>query len=132
MPPILVPSSAKHIATAILLIAKSRNYLFKASNWSTGKRCSYCSRLTIKTLEQFQNVRLFTCLNNKLFSYVLEILNHDGLWENKKLLYKNQRFNWIKSIHWCRLINVGRLAGLDYLTCLTIIPKKENIVGGPG
>ena len=35
----------------------------------------------------------------KLFSDVLEILNSDGLWENKKLSDENQRFDWIKSIH---------------------------------
>ena len=35
----------------------------------------------------------------KLFSHVLEISNYDGLWENKRLLDKNQRFDWIKSIH---------------------------------
>ena len=38
----------------------------------------------------------------KLFSNVLEILNYDGLWENKKLLDENQRFEWIKS----RLFNI--------------------------
>ena len=32
------------------------------------------------------NVRLFTYLNNKLFSHELKILNYDGLWENKKIL----------------------------------------------
>ena len=31
------------------------------------------------------NVRLFTYLNNKLFSHELKILNYDGLWENKKI-----------------------------------------------
>ena len=41
------------------------------------------------------NVRLFTYLNNKVFSYELKILNYDGLWENKKLLDENQRF-WKK------------------------------------
>ena len=30
-------------------------------------------------------VRLFTYLNNKLFSHELKILNYDGLWENKKI-----------------------------------------------
>ena len=30
------------------------------------------------------NVRLFTYLNNKLFSHEFKILNYDGLWENKK------------------------------------------------
>ena len=35
----------------------------------------------------------------KLFSDVLEILNYDGLWGNKKLSDENQRFDWIKSIH---------------------------------
>ena len=34
-------------------------------------------------------------LQHKLF----KILNYDGLWENKKLLDENQRFDWIKSIH---------------------------------
>ena len=35
----------------------------------------------------------------KLSSDVLEILNYDGLWENKELSDENQRFDWIKSIH---------------------------------
>ena len=35
----------------------------------------------------------------KLFSHVLEILNFDGLRENKKLSDENERFDWIKLIH---------------------------------
>ena len=38
---------------------------------------------------------------------MLKILNYDGLWENKKLSDENQRFDWIKLIHWYRLINIG-------------------------
>ena len=53
------------------------------------------------------NVRLFTCLNNKLFSHELKILNYDGLWENKKLPDENQRFDWIKSFYRYRLVNIG-------------------------
>ena len=53
------------------------------------------------------NVRLFTYLNNKLFSHELKILNYDGLWENKKFSDENQRFDWIKSIHVYRLVNIG-------------------------
>ena len=72
MPPILVPSSAKHITTQILVIAKlnetedfiltdffsvissvpTRNYLSKVSNWNTRVRCENCSRLRMKTLER--------------------------------------------------------------------------------
>ena len=75
MPPILVSSFAKRIATQILVIAKlnrrkdftftlevlfvissvpAMNYLFKVSNWSTRIRCENCSRLRMKTLERCQ------------------------------------------------------------------------------
>ena len=49
----------------------------------------------------------------KLFSHVLKILNYDGLWENEKLSDENQRFYWIKSIHWHRLVNIDSLADID-------------------
>ena len=49
----------------------------------------------------------------KLFSRVLKILNYDGLWENKKLSDENQRFDWIKSIPWYQLVNIGWLADID-------------------
>ena len=48
-------------------------------------------------------------LQHKLF----KILNYDGLWENKKLLDENQRFDWIKSIHWYGLVNIGCFADMD-------------------
>ena len=75
MPPILVPSSAKRIATQIFVSAKSKgrkdfilrgfvcdvirpytrnNYLFKDSNWNTRIKCEKCSRLRMKTLERCQ------------------------------------------------------------------------------
>ena len=64
---------------------------------------------------------------------MLKILNHDGLRENRKLLNENQRFDWIKSIHWYRLVNIGWLADIDLsdsmlddLTCLTVILDNEN------
>ena len=60
------------------------------------------------------NVRLFTYLNNKLFSHELKILNCDGLWENKKIPDENQRFDWIKLIgHGYRLVNIGWLADIN-------------------
>ena len=34
-------------------------------------------------------------------------MNYDRLWENEKLSDENQRFYWIKSIHWYRLANVA-------------------------
>ena len=49
----------------------------------------------------------------KLFSHLLKILNYDGLWENKKLAHENQRFDWIKLIHWYRLVNIGWLADTE-------------------
>ena len=64
MPPSLVPSSAKRIATQILVIAKlngrkdfilrvffvvlfiaAKNYLFKVSNLGTRSRCESCSSI---------------------------------------------------------------------------------------
>ena len=63
-------------------------------------------------------------------------LNYDGLWENKKFSDENQCFDWIKSIYWYRLVNNGWLADislwLDDFTCLTMIRKNENTVGGLG
>ena len=73
MPPILVSSSVKCIASQISVIAKLNGKkiivrgfvcdiirpckelfkdLFKVSNWSTRIRCENCSRLRIKTLER--------------------------------------------------------------------------------
>ena len=70
MLPILVPSSAKRIASQILVIVKSngrkdfilrvsfsfvpaRNYLFKVSNLSTRIRCESCSILRMSMLTIF-------------------------------------------------------------------------------
>ena len=47
------------------------------------------------------------------FSHKLKILNYDGLWENKKVLYENQRFDWIKSIHEYQLIIIGWLTDIN-------------------
>ena len=71
MPPTFVPSSAKRIATQMLVILKlngrkdfilidflcdiihpSKNCMFKVSNWSTRIRCENFSRLRMKTLER--------------------------------------------------------------------------------
>ena len=43
----------------------------------------------------------------------LKKLNYDRFWENKKLSDENQRFDWIKSIHWYELVNIGWLAYID-------------------
>ena len=59
------------------------------------------------------NVTLLTYLNNEIFSHELKILNYDELWENKKILDENQRFDWIKSIHGYRLVNIGWLADIN-------------------
>ena len=34
--------------------------------------------------------------------------------KTKKLSDENQRFDWIKSIHWYQLVNIGRLADIDW------------------
>ena len=39
-------------ALFVISSVPARNYLFKASNWSTRKRCQECSRLRIKELER--------------------------------------------------------------------------------
>ena len=62
--------------------------------------------------------KLFTYLNNKLFSPELKILNYDGLWENKKISDVNQRFHWIKSIHVYRLVNIGWLDDINLLNSI--------------
>ena len=60
MPPILVPSSAKHIATQILVIAKlnGRKYFILKRRI----RCGNCSRLKMKTLERCQWRRSSACI----------------------------------------------------------------------
>ena len=47
------------------------------------------------------------------FSHVLKILNFDGLWENKELSDENQRFDYMKSIHLYRSVNISWLADID-------------------
>ena len=59
------------------------------------------------------NARLFTYLNKKLFSHKFKILNYDGLWENKKNPGENHHFDWIKSIHGYRLVNIGWPADIN-------------------
>ena len=80
------------------------------------------------------NVKLLTCLNNKLFSYELKILNYDGLWENKKFSDENQRFDWIKPIHWYWLVNINWLADIDLFKSMIWLVKSrlKDAVGGPG
>ena len=94
MPPILVPSSAKRIATQILIIAKlnckklvlealfvissvpARKYLFKVSNWSARIRCENYSRLRMKTLERCQwrhsSVFIVNCKDILIFVLIVE------------------------------------------------------------
>ena len=49
----------------------------------------------------------------------------------KKFSDENQRSDSIKSINWYRLVNmVESLIQLDDLTCLTIIHKNKNTIGG--
>ena len=75
---------------------------------------SKAPKLPLTTLRRYcTDVRLFTYLNNKPFSYVLKIFNYDGLWENKKIPDKNQRFDWIKSIHRYRFVNIGWLSDIN-------------------
>ena len=89
------------------------------------QNCFYFVKLPLTVSECFNtNVTLFTWIT-KLFSRVLKILNYDGLWENKKLADENQRFHWIKSIHWYRLVNIGWLADINLLD---YISKNENTV----
>ena len=45
-------------------------------------------------------------------------MNYDGLWENKKFSHENQRFDWIRSIHWYLLVNTGWLADIDMFTSM--------------
>ena len=77
------------------------------------------------------NVRLFTCLNNKLFSLELKILNYDdGKTKNSRM--KNNVSigqNWFMDIDW--LILVDSLTSVCFtqcLTCLTIICNNKNTV----
>ena len=59
------------------------------------------------------NARLFTYLNNRLFLHESKIWNYDGLCVNKKIPDENQRFDWIKSIHGYRLLNIGWFADIN-------------------
>ena len=95
MLPIFVRSSAKHIATQILVIVKLNgrkdffwetlfvmssvpigNYLFKVSNWNTRTRCENCSRLRMNTLEQCQwrrsSVFIVNCTHISNFLLIIE------------------------------------------------------------
>ena len=63
-------------------------------------------------------LKLFTYLIKKLFSHEWKLLNYDGLWENKKIPDENQRFDWIKSIHGYRLVNIGWLADINLLNSM--------------
>ena len=111
MPPILVSSFAKRIATQILVIAKlnrrkdftftlevlfvisrvpAMNYLFKVSNWSTRIRCENCSRLRMKTLERCQwrhsSVFIVNCEHISSFVQIAEFEQANVCWvhiENK-------------------------------------------------
>ena len=47
------------------------------------------------------------------FLHELKTLNYDGLWENKKALDENERFDWIKSIPGYRLVNMGWLPDIN-------------------
>ena len=103
MPPILVPSSAKPIATQILVNAKLNgrkdfilrgfvsdiirpyeNYLFKVSNWSTKIRCENCSRLRMKTLERCQwrhsSVYIANCEHTSKFLLVIDLEQAKVCW----------------------------------------------------
>ena len=102
MPPILVPSATKHIATQMLVIAKSngrkdfiwrgflcdiirptRNYLFKVSYWNTRIRFENCFGLRMNTMAPLLTVNIFrTCSNC-------------WLWTGKRLpgsYWKNKHF----------------------------------------
>ena len=52
----------------------------------------------------------------------------------QKFSDENLPFDWIKSIHWYRLVNIVWPADIDlgdyHLTCLIIIRKNENTMGG--
>ena len=94
MPPILVPSSAKRIATQIVAIAKlngrkdfflealfvisfvpARNYLFKVSNLSTRITCESCSILRMSILTIFQrcsSVFIVKCEHISNFLLIVE------------------------------------------------------------
>ena len=103
MPPILVLSSAKHIATQILVIAKlsgtkdsilrgfvcdinvpARNHLFKVSSWSTRRRCENCSKLRIKTKERCQwhhsNVFIVNYEHISRFALIVEFEQANVCW----------------------------------------------------
>ena len=105
MPPIVISSSAKHIATHILVIAKlngtkdfilggfvcdtnvpARNYLFKVSNWSTRIRCENCSKLKVKTLEWCQwrhsDVFIVNCEHISSFVLIVEFEQVNACWES--------------------------------------------------
>ena len=105
MPPILVLSSAKRIATQILVITKineredfiwevflvissvpARNYLSKVSNWSTRKKCENCSRLRVKTLERCHwrrsSIYIVNCKHFSNFLLSIEFEQANVFWVN--------------------------------------------------
>ena len=58
----------------------------------------------------------FHLIQIKNSSRELKILNYHRLWKDKKFLDENQRVDWIKSIYGFRLVNIGRLADINFLT----------------
>ena len=48
----------------------------------------------------------------------------------QKLSDENQRFDWIKSIHWYRLVDIGWIADINLLDSFN--HKNKNTVGGYG
>ena len=95
MPPILVLSSAKRIATQIVVIAKlngrkdfilkgfvisfipARNYLFRVSNLSTRIRCESCSILRMSMLTIFQRRSSVFIVNCEHISNFVLIVNFE-------------------------------------------------------
>ena len=57
--------------------------------------------------------QVFLLFEQQAENIELKISNYDGLWENKKIQDENQRFDWIKSIHGYRLVNIGWLADIN-------------------
>ena len=70
--------------------------------------------MTIDSFRMLQH-KLFTYLKNKTLVACVENIELWWIMGEQKLSDENQRFDWIKSINWYLLVNIGWLTDIDLL-----------------
>ena len=61
-------------------------------------------------------------------SHELKIFELWWLWENKKFSDENQCFDWIKSIHWYRLVHHGWLGHIDLFDSTSYTRTQQSLL----